>query len=300
MSTHLEKQKPQEALSIFKRLIVGGHVPSLVTYTILLAALTAQKRFSHIHLIISQVRENRMKPDSIFFSAVVDAFSESGNMNEALKAFLKMKESRIKPTIKTFNSLINGYEKIGKPEESIKVFKLMSQEGNIKPNLRTYNLLVRIWCHGRNIKEACNMIKEMEASGFQPNIATYNTIALAYSQNGQTDQAECLISKMQKNGVHTTVKICGIIIEGYCKEGKLKDALRFVYGMKDLGIKPNLICFNSLIKEFVNISDEDGTDEVSHIYYYSFAFLICWSFCSLGGTKSSSFFQFIYENSTYY
>lgn len=58
MNTHLERQNPQEAQSIFNSLIEGGHKPSLVTYTTLPAALTAQKRFSHIHSIISQVQEN--------------------------------------------------------------------------------------------------------------------------------------------------------------------------------------------------------------------------------------------------
>ena len=34
-------------------------------------------------------------------------------------------------------------------------------------------------------------------------------------------------------------------------------------GLKELGVHPNLVVFNSLIKGFLDITDTDGVDEVS-------------------------------------
>lgn len=266
MNILIERGKPQEVQSIFDSLIDGGHKPSLITYTTLLAALTIQKRLKCIHSIISQVEENGMKLDSIFFNAVINAFSECGNIEEAMETFWKMKASELKPTTSTYNILIKGFGIAGKPAESLKLLQLMSQEKNVKPNLITYNVLVRGWCKKNDIAEAWNVVNKMVASDIHPDAVTYNTISTAYAQNGETDQAERMILEMQKNSVQPNGRTCGIVVSGYCREGKLKEALRFVYRMMDLRLHPNLVIFNSLIKGFADTMDRDGVDEVSLSY----------------------------------
>ena len=74
--------KPQKAVIIFNSFTKEGHKPTLITYTSLVASL-------------SKIEGNGMKPDSIFFNFMINAFSHSGKVHEAMKIFQKNEGMRM-------------------------------------------------------------------------------------------------------------------------------------------------------------------------------------------------------------
>ncbi|KAL6655649.1 hypothetical protein ACP70R_006475 [Stipagrostis hirtigluma subsp. patula] len=261
MRALIDAKKPYRVHSVFKHLVDEGHRPSLVTYTTRLIALTHQRMFESIPLLLAQVELAGLRPDSIFFNALINASVEAKRMGEAINTFYRMKHSGCHPTTSTFNILIKGYGIVGKPEESQRIFDMMGVEGSVTPNLMTYNILVKAWCDQRNLEEAWNIMGKMRECGVEPDIVTYNTIASTYANNDQTWRAEELIVEIQTR-VRTSERTWGIIIGGYCREGRLEEAFRCVQQMKDAGVLPNVVIFNTLLKGFLDANDMAAVENV--------------------------------------
>lgn len=105
----------------------------------------------------------------------------------------------------------------------------------------------------------------------QCDAVTYSKIATAYVRNGEMVRAEDMILEMHNHNVQPSQRACATIVDGYVRQGRLKDALRFVYRMKELGVCPNLPVFNALIKGFLDVVDTNRIDEVSCL----FVFFLC-------------------------
>lgn len=274
MNIQIQKKKPHVAQMIFENLVEEGHKPSLISYTTLLTAITKQKKFGMISTVVSQVVSNDgMKLDSIFFNAVINAFSEAGHVDEAMAFFWKMKKTGCEPTTSTYNTLIKAYGIVGRPEESLKVLDLMYyDEKKPTPTIRTYNMLISAWCKKQNIEGAWKMLDKMQSCGMKPDVVTYNTIAKAYAANDETYKAENLMLEMNNMKVQPNEMTCGIIIGGYCSEGNMNEALEFMHNMKYVGVKPNTVMLNTLIKGFISLEDMIGVDEVRLLKTLVFSF----------------------------
>jgi pentatricopeptide repeat domain-containing protein 1 len=292
MRALIDSKKPYRAHSVFRNLVDEGHKPSLVTYTTLLTALTNQRMFESIPSLLGEVELGGVRPDSIFFNALINAFVEANRMGEAINTFWKMRHySGCLPTTSTFNTLIKGYGIVGKPEEAQRVFDMMGAQGSVvrrRPNLTTYNILVKAWCDQRKLEEAWSIMVKMRASGVDPDIVTYNTIASAYANNDETWRAEELVVEIQTR-MRTSERTWGIIIGGYCREGRLAEAFRCVRQMKDAGVLPNVVIFNTLLKGFLDANDMTAVDSVSSeksflINLYLFFYALLEQKCDLSRT----------------
>ncbi|XP_037412299.1 pentatricopeptide repeat-containing protein At5g25630-like isoform X2 [Triticum dicoccoides] len=274
MRSLIDAKKPHQAQALFDDLADEGHRPSLVTYTTLLTAVTNQRAFEAIPSLLAGIDAAGLRPDAIFFNALINSFVEAGRMGEATSTFWKMSRHHpgCRPTISTFNTLIKGFGIAGRPDEAQRVFDMMAGgdghgdgagvASTVRPNLTTYNILVKAWCDHRRLEEAWGVVGRMRARGVEPDVVTYNTVASAYAKNDETWRAEELVVEMVRARLRTSERTWGIIVGGYCREGRLEEALRCVRQMKDAGVLPNVIVFNTLLKGFLDANDTAAADDV--------------------------------------
>ncbi|KAL2900294.1 hypothetical protein RDABS01_025376, partial [Bienertia sinuspersici] len=140
-----------------------------------------------------------------------------------------------RPSTSTYNTLIKGFGIAGQPEELLKLLKQMP----INPisGVECCQQHDGLWLATRNYLHITLMLQLM-----------FKMATLARQKEW--------VLEMLGNNVQPNERCSYIIASGYCRDGKLRDALRFVYKMKEVEVHPNL----------ADITDINGVNKVEILF----------------------------------
>jgi len=204
---------------------------------------------------------DKIRPDVITYTAVIDAHARRGDYEGAMKVFMMQandykKEDNIfaKPNIITFNTMINACSKSDRddiPETAEQILTIIDvwhgrkdlQEG---PNTITYSGVINCWSKS-NRPEAPSralailetMIAKYKVDGIndvRPNTITYNSVMDAYARQGDIDGAKKVFMMMKED-----------------------------YGSGNQNALQNLLTYNILLNAWANSRNENAPVEVEKI-----------------------------------
>jgi hypothetical protein len=199
------------------------------------------------------------KPNTFTYTAVIEAYANSGAQGSAMKAeeiceaMIEKYESGdpdVRPTARCFNAVINANTKSGNPngaQQAEYIFDRMeglylSGVHEARPNTFNYNSLISAWAN-------CE-------------------------QEGSAERAEDVLARLEqsyKNGVadcKPTTATFNAVIDAYAKsgeDGSAQHAEQVLYRMEDLAtksgedVKPNTRSFNSVMNAWAK-SREEGAE----------------------------------------
>ncbi|KAE9590403.1 putative tetratricopeptide-like helical domain-containing protein [Lupinus albus] len=103
----------------------------------------------------------RMKYRDVYaYSAMVAAFAEHGNSQDAIDLFSKMQKQGLKPNHVTFISVLNACSSSGLIEEGCRFFQIMTEVYDIDPLPQHYACMVDMLCRAGQLERAYSIIKE--------------------------------------------------------------------------------------------------------------------------------------------
>jgi pentatricopeptide repeat protein len=235
--------------------------------------------------------------DIVTWTAMINAYCLSGNINKTIDTIDQMEKSGIKADAHIYsimNSLINMYGNCGSVQEAENLFHSIPDDHR---SVVSWTALIKVYCNADNINQAMKSLSQMKSNGIEPNSITYsvlltgcaNTAAFNIGTNlHQTIKADCNIS--------IDIDIINSLINMYGKCGSVTDAENLFYSVPEqqrdivtwtamintyalngLGVKA-LKCFNTMVQFVVpndisiacvlNACSHAGkVDEALEIYY---------------------------------
>ncbi|CAN0899273.1 Putative pentatricopeptide repeat-containing protein At1g02420 [Linum grandiflorum] len=106
-----------------------------------------------------------------------------------------------------------------------------------------FNALLRTLCQEKSMVDARNVYHALKAE-FTPNLWTFNVLLSGWKS---VEEAELFFREMKEFGVAPDVVSYNSLIDVYCKGGELKKAYEMVEKMRDEDIPPDVITYTSII-----------------------------------------------------
>ncbi|KAJ3915441.1 hypothetical protein F5877DRAFT_48606 [Lentinula edodes] len=121
---------------------------------------------------------------------------------------------------------------------ALEVVADMKRRGT-KPDLDTYNLLLRSMAGNTRSVDAWAIFEDMKLYGIKPDVKTFNALIEAH-QHRNSAYLWPIIRAMEEMGVEPNATTYGLIISYFASAKNIENALRYLYVMKSKGTEPEL------------------------------------------------------------
>ncbi|XP_076892877.1 uncharacterized protein LOC143544695 [Bidens hawaiensis] len=222
-------------------------------YNIYLRALCQIKNDVSTEILNTLVTmlETKCHPDVVTLNTVINGFCKMGKVEDGIKVLDDMVMNKFQfcsPDSVTFTTIISGLLSIGRVKEALDIlFKLMPDNG-FKPNVITYNVVLRGLFKLNLVNESMDVFKSMSECGVAADCTTHAIMIGGLCECDRVDEAKVFWDDaIWPSKVHD-VFVYSAMVKGLCRCGKFNEACDFVYELVDCGVRLNVVSYNILIE----------------------------------------------------
>lgn len=235
---YVQSGNPEEAISIFQKMLDEGVEPTNVTVMEALHAcadLGDLERGKFVHKLVDELK---LGYDVSVKNSLISMYSKCKRVDLAAKVF----EGLQGKTIVSWNAMILGYAQNGRVNEALNHFCEM-QSQNMKPDSFTLVSVIPALAELSVTRQAKWMHGLVIRNCLDKNVFVMTALVDMYAKCGAIRTARKLFDTMEERHVTTW----NAMIDGYGTHGLGKDAVELFNDMQQGTIKPNDITFLCVI-----------------------------------------------------
>ncbi|KAI4317212.1 hypothetical protein L6164_025102 [Bauhinia variegata] len=205
--------------------------------------------------------------DNGVYSKLISVMGKKGQTRMAMWLFTEMRNSGCRPDSSVYNALITAHlhsrDKTRALAKALGYFEKMKGIERCKPNIVTYNILLRAFAQAGNVEQVNSLFKDLDESFVSSDIYTFNGVMDAYGKNGMIREMESVLSRMKRNQCKPDIITFNLLIDSYGKRQEF-DKMEQVYkSLLRSKLKPTLPTFNSMI---LNYGKARLREKAEHVY----------------------------------
>ncbi|KAJ7290856.1 hypothetical protein O6H91_05G071700 [Diphasiastrum complanatum] len=245
LSKLCEEGRLKEALHMLEFTVQQTTKPPIHAYVCLLKGCSRRKALAEGKQVHALIVQSVLDSNIVLANTLVRMYSKCGSVLHAHEVFSNMPQH----DVYSWTAIISAYADSGEVEEAINLFQQM-QETGLAPDKVLFVVVLKACARVAALEQGRQLHSEIVKRGFQSDVIVGSTLVNMYAKCGCTEDARELFDNMSERNVVSW----NAMIAGYAQNGLSKGALALYEQMKHEGMQPDNVTFVLLLKACASLS----------------------------------------------
>eukprot|EP00929_Paragymnodinium_shiwhaense_P063844 TRINITY_DN31947_c0_g1_i1.p1 TRINITY_DN31947_c0_g1~~TRINITY_DN31947_c0_g1_i1.p1 ORF type:complete len:1043 (+),score=309.32 TRINITY_DN31947_c0_g1_i1:114-3242(+) len=195
---------------LLQEMVRQGIQPNVITHSAIIKGYCQEGRIESALEVMEEMRANpALRPDEHTYNTVINGCARQGLYDKGMGMLQEMCEAGIRPTNFTLSVLMKLAGRGRHLEGAFEMVNNLSKKYRLHPNVQVYNNLIQACIGNRATKRAFEevMVERMVKEGVRPDTRTYALLLRAYiDANEIKDAAGILCAALGLRGAHALLR----------------------------------------------------------------------------------------------
>ncbi|BAB10889.1 unnamed protein product [Arabidopsis thaliana] len=259
-----------EAMSLLAEIHSLGSRPDPLSYVSFIETLASLRRTLEADALFHEVVRFMIYGSY----SIIRIYRDNGMWKKALGIVEEIREIGLPMDVEIYNSVIDTFGKYGELDEELQVLEKLQRSSDSRPNIRTWNSLIRWHCHHvwefRGYWGTCGLFQPFSFGIYRRVLNVNNCRRFIDSANkiwlvvlislGLCKQTVKVLKMMENEGIEPNLIMLNVLINAFGTAGKHMEALSIYHHIKETmlnclslsseGIHPDVVTYSTLMKAF--------------------------------------------------
>ncbi|KAJ7528462.1 hypothetical protein O6H91_15G005000 [Diphasiastrum complanatum] len=235
----------KEALHMVELMVQQTSKAPMDAYVCLLKGCSRRKALAEGKQVHALIDQNVLDSNIFLANTLVHMYSKCGSVLDAHKVFSNMPQHNVY----SWTAIISAYADSGQGEEAFNLFQQM-QETGLAPDKVLFVVVLKACARLAALKQGKQLHSDIIKRGFHSDVIVGNTLVDMYAKCGCTKDARELFNNMSERDVVSW----NAMITGYAQNGLGKEALALYEQMEKEGVQPDDVTFVLLLKACASLA----------------------------------------------
>ncbi|KAF0912268.1 hypothetical protein E2562_013951 [Oryza meyeriana var. granulata] len=237
----------EEAYVAFNMMTEIGSLPTIGTYNTLANAFAKGGLFQEAEAIFSRMTNNAaIQKDKDSFDALIEAYCQGAQLDDAVKAYMEMRKSRFNPDERSLEGVLNAYCIAGVIDESKEQFEELQSMVTV-PSIIAYCMMLSLYARNDRWTDAYDLLEEMKTNRASTHQVIASMIKGEYDDDSNWQMVEYVLDNSNLEGCDYSLRFFNALLDVLWWFGQKGRAARVLDQALKYGLFPELFRDTKLV-----------------------------------------------------